>query len=145
MSDGRTWIFFYGTFMDPAVLREQGIDCNEVIPAKLSGHELRLRPRGNLIANDRTAVYGSIAKLKHNEIAQLYRNLDERWGLKYLPEAVLVETLDGAFKPVLVYIVPHMDDSPPDPAYVSQMVAAAKAIGLPEWYAEFLQSLGAGV
>lgn len=142
MSNDRTWIFFYGTFMDPAVLRGQGIDCTAVIPAKLSGYELRLRPRGNLVVNDRAVVYGSIARLKHDDIAQLYRSLDERWGLKYLPEAVLVETLDGTFKPALVFIVPRMEDSAPDPNYVAQMVAAARAIGLPDWYAEYLKSLG---
>src|ERR1700752_4938337 len=122
MADSRTWIFFYGTFMDPAVLNAQGIDCTELIPARLSGYELRLRPRGNLIANDRSVVYGSIANLRHDDIARLYQSLDDRWGLKYLPEAVLAETLDGTYKPALCYIVPHMEDSAPDPEYVTQMV-----------------------
>jgi len=145
MSNGRrAWVFFYGTFMDPAVLLAHGIDCDKVIPAKLSGYELRLRPRGNLVVNDRAVVYGSVAQITHQDIATLYRGLDERFGLKYLPEAVLAETLDGSFRPALCYIVPHMEDSSPDPEYVKQMVAAVRAIGLPHWYAEFVQSMGDG-
>jgi hypothetical protein len=142
MTESRAWIFFYGTFMDPAVLNAQGIECNEVIPAKLSAYELRLRPRANLIANDGAVVYGSIAKLKHDDIAKLYQDLDDRFGLKYLPEAVLPETLSGTYKPALCYICSHMEDSAPDPAYLSQMVAAIRAVGLPEWYAEHVKSLG---
>ena len=142
MVDTRTWIFFYGTFMDPAVLNAQGIDCKEVIAARLSGYELRLRPRGNLVANDRAVVYGSIAKLKHDDITRLYQSLEDRWRLRYLPQAVLVETLYGTYKPALCYIVPHMEDSAPDSAYVTQMVSAIRAIGLPEWYAEHVKSMG---
>ncbi|HXD30521.1 MAG TPA: gamma-glutamylcyclotransferase family protein [Pyrinomonadaceae bacterium] len=142
MADARTWIFFYGTFMDPAILRSQGIDCDEVIPARVTGYELRLRPRGNLVASERGVVYGSIAKISHDEIAKLYRNLDERFGLKYLPEAVLAETLDGALRPALCYIVPNMKDGAAEPQYIDQMIAAVKAIGLPDWYADQVKSLG---
>jgi len=140
VKDSRVWIFFYGTFMDPAVLTAQGVSSTEVIPARLSGYELHIRPRANLIPADRSVVYGSIARLTNDEIAKLYQDLEVRFGLKYLPEAVLAETLDGALRPALCYIAPHMDDSPPDRQYLKQMVEAVRAIGLPDWYASHVES-----
>ena len=129
--------------MDRGVLAEQGINSPAVIPARLSGYELSIRPRVNVTPVDRSSVYGSIAQLTHDEIAKLYTSLEQRFNLIYLPEAVLAETLDGNFRPALCYIAPHMDDSAPDSEYISQMAAAARAAGLPEWYAVYLESLEA--
>jgi hypothetical protein len=200
----RVWIFFYGTFMDASVLKGQGINSPAVIPARISGYELYIRPRVNLLRVDQhdlhtkaatkagfevhrracleaqtsvgdrskpnaldrihtiyklvfsgwrsckscqschhSFVYGSIARLTHDEITKLYAGLEERFNLKYLPEAVLAETLDGNFRPALCYIAPQMDESPPDSEYIRQMGAAARAAGLPEWYAVYLESLEA--
>jgi hypothetical protein len=143
VEEKRVRIFFYGTFMDASVLKGQGINSPAVIPARISGYELYMRPRVNLIRADRSFVYGSIAQLTHDEITKLYAGLEERFNLKYLPEAVLAETLDGNFRPVLCYIAPQMEESPPDSEYIRQMGAAARAAGLPEWYAVYLESLEA--
>lgn len=131
----RVWIFFCGTFMDGSVLAGEGISSPEVIPARITGYELYVRPRVTLIRVDRSFVYGSIAKLTHDEITKLYEGLEQRFNLKYLPEAVLAQTLDGNFKPALCYIAPYMEERPPESEYIRQLAAAARAIGLPEWYA----------
>jgi hypothetical protein len=141
MEEKRVWIFFYGTFMDRGVLLEQGINSPAVIPARLSGYELSIRPRVNLTPVERSFVYGSIAQLTHDEITKLYTGLEQSFSLIYLPEAVLAETLDGNFRPALCYIAPQMEDRPPDSEYIRQMAAAARAASLPEWYAVYLESL----
>ena len=41
---GRVWVFFYGTFMHPDVLSEFGVTPSEVLPARLRGFGLRVRP-----------------------------------------------------------------------------------------------------
>ena len=69
-----------------------------------------------------------------------YRNLDDQFGLKYLPEAVIAESLDGTFRPVLCYIAPEMDDSAPSPEYVKQLASCVRELGLPEWYAAYVES-----
>lgn len=140
MAANRVWIFFYGTFMDPAVLTAQGVSVDGLTPAKLSGYELSIRPRANLARNDRAVVYGSVASLTHDDISKLYKNLEERFNLKYLPEAVLTETFDGSLKPALCFIAPYLEDRPPDPEYIETMIAAVKAIGLPAWYADYMST-----
>jgi hypothetical protein len=37
--------FFYGTFMNPVVLAEYGIIAKDVLPARVAGFDLNLRPR----------------------------------------------------------------------------------------------------
>ncbi|MCU1265867.1 MAG: hypothetical protein JWM21_2185 [Acidobacteria bacterium] len=141
VKENRVWIFFYGTYMDPSVLTANDINSPEVIPARISGYQLCIRPRVNLIPTERSFVYGSIAKLTHDEISKLYGGLEQRFNLKYLPEAVLAQTLDGNLRPALCYIAPHMEESLPSSEYVRQMAAAVRAIGLPEWYATQVESL----
>ena len=44
----RVWVFFYGTFMSRDVLINHGVTPTNVVPGKLSGFELYIRPRGNI-------------------------------------------------------------------------------------------------
>ena len=140
MTEKRVRIFFYGTFMSPAVLAEHGIYSPDVVPAKLNGYKLSIRPRVNLARVESANVYGSIAALTPTEISRLYGELESQFGLKYFPEAVIVESLDGAFYPVLCYVAPHMDDGEPAPEYVRQLAACVRELGLPEWYALHVES-----
>lgn len=140
MTERRVRIFFYGTFMTPAVLAEHGISVPTVVPAKLSGYRLSIRPRVNLSQDERSCVYGSIAALTPNEISTLYQQLESQLGLKYFPEPVIAESLDGALRPVLCYIAPHMDDSSPAPEYVVQLAACVRELRLPEWYEAYVKS-----
>lgn len=136
------WVFFYGTFMDRNVLIDHGVTPGRMVPARLNGFELNIRPRGNLLTSDRSCVYGVIAQVTHEDLARLYSDLEERFGLKYLPEPVLTEVFDGTVRPVLCYIAPHMDDAPPTKEYVHELAEAVRAAGLPEWYAELVESFG---
>ena len=138
----RVWVFFYGAFMSPSVLMEHGVTPGRIVAAKLNGFELCIRPRGNLARSERSCVYGVIAEVTHEDLARLYSDLEERFGLKYLPEPVLAEALDGAVRPALSYIAPHMDDGPAASEYVTQLAEAVRAAGLPEWYAELVESFG---
>ena len=138
------WVFFYGAFMSPGVLAEHGVTPGRIVPARLNGFELYIRPRGNLARSDRSCVYGVIADVTHEDLDRLYSDLEERFGLKYLPEPVLVEAFDGTVRPALCYIAPHMNDAPAAREYVNELVAAVRAAGLPEWYAELVDSFGPG-
>ena len=138
----RVWVFFYGTFMSADVLIEHGVTPGRIIPARLNGFELSIRPRVNLTRSDRLCAYGVIADVTHEDLARLYSDLDDRFGLKYFPEPVLAETLDGTVRPVLCYIAPHMEDGQATTEYVNQLAEAVRAAGLPDWYAEFVESFG---
>lgn len=138
----RISVFFYGTFMSPRVLGEFGVVPAEVLPARLSGFELRVCPRVDVRPAERSSVYGALASITHEEAARLYTHLEESFGLKYLPEPVLAETLDGAYRPALCYTAPHMDDAPADQAYINQLADCVRELGLPEWYAAHVESFG---
>jgi hypothetical protein len=53
----RFWVFFYGTFMSPGVLVDQGVTPGRNVPARLNGFELYIRPRVNLRRSDHSCVY----------------------------------------------------------------------------------------
>jgi hypothetical protein len=53
-------VFFYGTFMLAEVLAERGVTAGPVIPARLAGYELTIRPRVNLIRKPDAWVFGSV-------------------------------------------------------------------------------------
>ena len=139
----RVRVFFYGTFMHPDVLAEFGVTAAEVVPARLDGFELYVRPRVNLVRAERSCVYGTLAAITREDIDRLYTQIEESFGLKYFPEPVLAEALDGARVPALCYIAPHMDDGPAQQGYIDQLAECVRTLGLPEWYAAHVESFGA--
>jgi hypothetical protein len=60
-------------------------------------------------------------------------------GEVYQPEAVLVETLDGQWRPALCYFAPAMEPRPATADYVERIAAPAKAFGFPEWYVQRIE------
>lgn len=136
----RVNVFFYGTFMANAVLAEHGIEAPEVVPAKLSGYQLSIRPRVNLARAERSCVYGSVASVTPDELARLYAQLETDFGVKYFPEPVLTEALDGSIRLALCYIASQMVESPPAANYVKQLAKCVRGLGLPDWYAVYVES-----
>ena len=67
----------------------------------------------NLVRSDQHCVYGIVATATHAELARLYAHARDVLGEVYLPEAVLVQTLAGLWRPALCYICPEMN--PPRP------------------------------
>jgi hypothetical protein len=129
--------------MNPVVMKDFGVTVTEASPAKLTGFDLVIRPRPNLVRSERAMVFGALMAVTHDDLATLYSGLEKNFGIKYLPEAVLATTRDGLFRPALCYIVPQLPDSAPDPAFVKQLAECVRAMGHPEWYAAHVESLGA--
>ena len=136
----RVWVFFYGTFMHPDVLAGFGVTPAAVVPARLGGFELSIRPRVNVARAERSCVYGALASLTHKEVARLYEYIEQSFGLKYFPEPLLVEALDGTYRPALCYIARHMDEAPAELSYINQLAGCVRSLGLPEWYAAHVES-----
>jgi hypothetical protein len=83
---------------------------------------------------------GIVAAATHDELTRLYAYAREVLGETYLPQAVLAETTDGAWRSALCYIAPGMEPRPPAADYVDRIVAAARALGVPRWYVERLEA-----
>ena len=135
-------VFFYGTFMDPKVLASYGISAKEVLPARLIGFELCIRPRVNLVASKGGVVYGAVTSVTPDDLDKIYSDLKNRYGVKYLPEPVVAEMLAGPrnFQPALCYIASHMPPAPPAPEYVKELASCVRALNLPETYALHIES-----
>ena len=140
----RVSVFFYGTFISPTVLAEYGIIAKDLLPARVGGFELYIRPRVNLVPSDGANVYGAIACVTHEDLEKIYSDLEKRFGLKYLPEAVLAETLDEtpAVEPVLCYIASHMAPGPAASEYVKDLADCVRALNFPESYGLHIKSFG---
>jgi hypothetical protein len=137
-------VFFYGTFMNPEVLAAYGIAAREVLPAKVTDFELCIRPRVNLVASKGATVYGAIVLVTQKDLEKIYSELERRLGLKYLPEAVLAETLSGGLtvKAALCYIAHSMTPGPAAPEYVKELADCVRALNFPESYALHIESFG---
>jgi hypothetical protein len=139
-SEPAIWVFFYGTIMNPAVMKDFGVTAAETSPAKLTGFDLIIRPRPNLIRSERAVAYGSLMTVTHADLSTIYSGLEKNFGIKYVPEAVLATTRDGLFRPALCYTVPHMRDSAPAPEFVKQLAECVRTMRHPEWYAAHVES-----
>jgi hypothetical protein len=138
MTEPKVWTFFYGSFINLEVLREVGLVPDAVEVAKLTGFDIRIQPLANLVRADERCVYGITATATHRELSRLYAYAESALGGTYLPEAVLVETLDRRFRPALCYIAPAMEPRTADREYVDRIIEPAKEYGFPDWYLEHL-------
>lgn len=139
-SEAHVWVFFYGSYMNFDVLREVDIVPARWEVAAISGFDITIRPRANLIRSQKHRVYGIVTSASHAELGRLYAHAKDVLGETYLPEAVLAEGLDGRWRPVLCYIAPAMEPRPAAGDYLDRIVKPARQFGFPDWYIERLES-----
>src|SRR5262245_44175197 len=140
MSEPKVRVFFYGSYMNAAVLRETEIAPEHFEVARLDGYDIRIAPRANLVPSEQQCVYGLLAEATHAELHRLYAHARDVLGETYLPHPVLPQTRTGAWLPALCYIASSMVPRPPDPAYVDRIVKPAREFRFPEWYIRRLES-----
>jgi hypothetical protein len=136
----RVRVFFYGSYMNPSVLRDVGLAPERFEVARLDGYDIRIAPRANLVPSAERCVYGVLAGATHAELARLYSHAKDVLGETYLPHPVLTQAAGGAWYAALCYIAPSMAPGPPDPAYVDRILGPARDFGFPDWYVKRLES-----
>jgi len=116
-------IFFYGLFMDIALLQSQGVKPQNPRRAYVDGYELRIGQRASIVPAAGQRVYGMLVALTHPEIALLYSPP----GLQnYRPEAVLAVRMDGGEPlPALCY---NLEEAPGPNEYNAEYAAKLKAV-----------------
>lgn len=135
----RVWVFFYGSYMNRRVLAESELVVAELEPARLSGWDIAIRPRANVVRAEMGTVHGVLGRMTHDELTRLYAHAHAVLGETYLPEAVLTETRTGTWRPALCYICPDMAPRPAAADYVDRIVDAACEHGLPADYVARLE------
>jgi hypothetical protein len=131
MPEPTVWTFFYGSFMNLDVLKQGGFVPEQHEVAKLNGFGIRIRPLATLVRSEQHCVYGIVALGTHEQLRRLYA---QDWVGTYLPEPVLVETLDGKWRAALCYIAPPSESRPATNDYIDRIVGLAKQHGFPDWY-----------
>ena len=130
-------VFFYGLFMDEALLREKGIDPVDRRMASLKNFCLVIGARATLVPCAGRSVHGVLFSLTHAEVDALY---SEDSVSVYRPEAVSAQLADGSITPALCFnlpVPPSADER--NPQYVSKLRELAARIGLPPSYVSSIQ------
>ena len=127
MASRRIDVFFYGLFMDVALLQQQGIQPANVRRARVEGFDLAIAERATLVPRAAGTVFGVLISLTH-----LYADTSVQ---DYRPEAVLAITEDGQSIPALCYNLPTPPTSPvANRAYAEALLAIARRLGFPDAY-----------
>jgi len=140
MSERRVDGFFYGLFMDVAVLRKNGVVSTNPRRAYVDDFALRIGNRATLIPKAGARAYGMLISLTQAELQQLYGAP----GLEqHRPEAVVAQPLDAGSSPVpaLCYNLteePRADERNPDYALRLQLVL--RELSFPAEYVDAVTS-----
>jgi hypothetical protein len=122
MDAGASDVFFYGLYMDPEVLRAQGIEPGTPRRAHVDGFALRIGARATLVPSANGCVHGMVYALAPEALRALYAQA----GLEaYQPEGVLA----------------WIDDDTPRPALAFRLAQAPGAQERNEDYARRLQAV----
>ncbi len=140
MDEPKVVTFFYGSYINPTVLREVDLHPDRVEVARLPGFDIEIRPLANLVPSDQHTVYGILATATHAELGRLYDHARQVLGGVYLPQAVLAYTLSGQTEPALCYIAPSLQEGPASADYVGRIIEPAREYGFPAWYITRLES-----
>jgi hypothetical protein len=130
-------VFFYGLFMDEALLLAKGIVLPNLRVAFVPGFQLRIGNRATLVPNQSERVFGVVASLSHSELERLY---GEPSLQAYRPEAVLAHLLNGAILAALCFNLveaPSADEY--NPEYATKLRTLAAQLQFPLDYVSSIQ------
>jgi hypothetical protein len=125
-------LFFYGLFMDDALLRGKGLNPLNRRTASVENFSLVIGERATLVPSAGGRAYGVLFSLTHNEVDALY---NEASVSLYRPEAVAARLADASVIPALCFNLPvPPSPSESNPQYAAKLRELADRIGLPQSY-----------
>jgi hypothetical protein len=138
MAERRVEGFFYGLFMDVAVLRSSGVEPALPRRAYVDDFALRIGNRATLVAASGARAYGMLIALTHSELDRLYHSpgLDH-----YRPEAVMAQLMEGGGIPALCYnlaVEPGPEERNVD--YAARLQRTLRALDFPADYVDSVTS-----
>src|SRR3712207_2473052 len=93
-------VFFYGLFMDDALLREKGINPARRRMASVENFSLVIGARATLVPCEGRRAHEVLFSLTHGEVDAQY---SEDSVSAYRPEAVSAQLADGSVTPALCF------------------------------------------
>jgi AIG2-like family len=124
--------FFYGLYMDDAVLRGAGVVPHSPRKASANGYALRIGQRATLVKAPGSVAWGMVYALTPDDLSKLY----SAPGLEvYRPEQIEVALENRAIIQARVYNLsqaPAANERNPD--YAEKLKAAMTRLGFPADY-----------
>ena len=126
-------VFFYGLFMDEALLARKGVRPTNVAKGSVNDLALHIGERATLkrVAGART--YGVVMTIDGAKLNELYA---EESVADYVAEPVIVELADGGSLEAACYILPAHRVTGTNRRYAEQLLELAIGLELPDSYIE---------
>ena len=124
-------VFFYGLFMDVALLRAKGLHPYRPRVGWVDSSRLIIGARAALVSEVGSRAYGVVTSLPAEEVQALYADDSLR---DYVAGLVQVTLKHGGSQAAVCYTVPREEAGRPDLAYASKLRDVARRVGLPEDY-----------
>jgi hypothetical protein len=133
-------IFFYGLFMDEALLVRKGLHPTTLGRAVLPGFRIHIGDRATLVPTDRSRAYGVVMQLAAGEVRALYSDPSVS---EYQPVAVRARFLDtGKTVEADCYnLPPRIVRAGANPAYAVQLSELVRALAFDADYADEIAGL----
>ena len=130
-------VFFYGLFMDLALLAEKGIEPRSMAVGFVDAYELQIGERATLVPTANARAYGVTMDISSDDIRTLY---SENSVADYVAESVVVELVDGRVD-ALAYILPAGEIPGANKAYAGALLDVAEKLGLPGDYLDQIRKM----
>jgi hypothetical protein len=134
-------IFFYGMFMDRALLTEKGLRPEIVGPAVLPDYRIHIGERATLLRSVSSRAYGIVMELAEEEARALYSEPSVR---EYTRERVRVELLEtNEVVEAYCYNLPReLGLAGANPAYAAELSQLVEALKFDAAYLEEIAAFG---
>lgn len=124
-------VFFYGLFMDEAVLARKSIAPNSAVVGYVDGFALCIGERATLLPKAGARAYGVMMAITLAEINALYA--DESVA-DYRPEPVTVRLSDGRNAEAACYNLPAGKITGTNKGYAKSLLVLATRLDFPDSY-----------
>jgi len=134
-------IFFYGLFMDRALLTEKGLHPEAIGRAVLCDYRIHIGERATLLRSASSRAYGIVMELAEEEACALYSEPSVR---EYVRERVQVELLDtGESIEAYCYNLPRESGlAGTNPAYAARLSRLVEAQHFDPAYVKEIAAFG---
>lgn len=143
MNEPMSKIFFYGLFMDHALLTGKGLHPQVIGPAVLRDYRIQIGERATLLPCGSSCAYGILMELADDEVRSLYAEPSVR---DYAPDRVMVELLHTAkVCEADCYNLPsELAIAGASPAYAAKLSELVAALGFDPEYVKEVAEFGQG-
>ncbi len=131
MSSKTIPVFFYGLFMDEALLHSKDVSVSDPVVAHVDGYCLHIGARATLLPDEGGRAYGVVAEVSTDELARLYK---EPSVADYIAADVTATVPGGTDMKATCYILPPEQLAGANPEYATALLELASKLGFPDDY-----------